>query len=120
AFNIAGQGRLRYGLGAIKGVGQAAVQAIIDERVSGGRFTSLAGFCARIDLQRVNRRTIEALIRAGALDSIGPNRATLMHRLPGALGRAEQSARAAAAGQEDLFGLAAAGPATHADLQDEG
>ena len=71
AFNVAGRGRLRYGLGAIKGVGQAAVQAIIDERVSGGRFTSLAGFCARIDLQRVNRRTIEALIRAGALDSIG-------------------------------------------------
>jgi DNA polymerase III subunit alpha len=120
AFNIAGRGRLRYGLGAIKGVGQAAVQAIINERADGGRFGSLTGFCARIDLHRTNRRTIEALIRAGALDSIGPNRASLMHRLPGALGRAEQSARAAAAGQEDLFGMAAApGPAA-ADLADEG
>jgi DNA polymerase III subunit alpha len=121
AFNVAGAGRLRYGLGAIKGVGQAAVQAIINERAAAGRFESLTGFCARIDLQRVNRRTIEALIRAGALDSIGPNRATLMHRLPGALGRAEQSARAAAAGQEDLFGMApAADPAAGAALQDEG
>jgi DNA polymerase III subunit alpha len=121
AFNVAGQGRLRYGLGAIKGVGQSAVQAIINERESGGRFTSLTGFCARIDLQRLNRRTIEALIRAGALDSIGPNRATLMHRLPGALGRAEQSARAAAAGQEDLFGMAPGpGPAARPELEDEG
>ncbi|NGP53612.1 DNA polymerase III subunit alpha [Thioalkalivibrio sp. XN8] len=121
AFNVAGKGRLRYGLGAIKGVGQAAVQAIIDERKQGGRFESLTGFCARIDLQRVNRRTIEALVRAGALDSIGPNRATLMHRLPGAIGRAEQSARAAAAGQEDLFGMAAApGPEAASDLSDEG
>jgi DNA polymerase III subunit alpha len=119
-FNVAGRGRLRYGLGAIKGVGQSAVQAIIGERETGGRFASLTSFCARIDLQRVNRRTIEALIRAGALDSIGPNRATLMHRLPGALGRAEQSARAAAAGQEDLFGMAAApGPAAAA-MEDEG
>ena len=123
AFDVAGPGRLRYGLGAIKGVGQSAVQAIIAERERQGRFGSLAGFCARIDLQRVNRRTIEALIRAGALDSIGPNRATLMQRLPGALGRAEQSARAAAAGQEDLFGMAAApGPAQArpGEVADEG
>jgi DNA polymerase III subunit alpha len=121
AFDVAGPGRLRYGLGAIKGVGQSAVQAIIRERESGGAFSSLASFCARIDLQRVNRRTIEALIRAGALDSIGPNRATLMQRLAGALARAEQSARAAEAGQEDLFGMAAApGPAALAALEDEG
>jgi DNA polymerase III subunit alpha len=120
AFNIAGRGRLRYGLGAIKGVGQSAVQAIINERAAGGRFGSLTGFCARIDLQRINRRTLEALIRAGALDSIGPNRATLMHRLPGALGRAEQSARAAAAGQDDLFGMAAAPGPAEAELADEG
>jgi DNA polymerase III subunit alpha len=121
AFNVAGPGRLRYGLGAIKGVGQSAVQAIIQERARGGRYKSLTAFCARIDLQRVNRRTIEALVRAGALDSIGPNRATLMHRLAGALGRAEQSARAAAAGQEDLFGMAPApGPAAQAEFADEG
>ncbi len=121
AFNVAGPGRLRYGLGAIKGVGQSAVQAIIGERETGGRFASLASFCARLDLHRVNRRTIEALIRAGALDSIGPNRATLVHRLPDALGRAEQAARAAAAGQEDLFGMATApGPAAAAELADEG
>ncbi len=119
AFNVAGPGRLRYGLGAIKGVGQAAVQAIIHERQIGGRFASLTSLCARLDLQRVNRRTIEALIRAGALDSIGPNRATLLQRLGRALGRAEQSARAAAAGQEDLFGISVT-PSPVAGLEDEG
>ncbi len=121
AFNVAGKGRLRYGLGAIKGVGQSAVQAIINEREARGRFGSLAGFCSRIDLQRVNRRTLEALVRAGALDSIGPNRATLAHRLPGAIARAEQQARAAAAGQEDLFGMVVApGPVSHQEPADEG
>jgi len=126
-FNVAGRGRLRYGLGAIKGVGQGAVEAIIRERAQGGRFSSLNDFCHRIDLQRINRRTLEALIRAGALDSIGPNRATLMHRLPDALGHAEQRARAAAAGQDDLFGMAAApagddasGAAARNEDEDEG
>ncbi|MEJ2522033.1 MAG: DNA polymerase III subunit alpha, partial [Gammaproteobacteria bacterium] len=111
AFDVAGPGRLRYGLGAIKGVGQSAVEAIMAERQAGGDFSDVDDFCRRLDLHRVNRRTIEALIRAGALDRIGPNRATLMQRLPGALARAEQSARAEAAGQNDLFGVAPPPPA---------
>jgi DNA polymerase-3 subunit alpha len=119
AFNVGGERRLRYGLGAIKGVGLSAVQAIIDERARSGPFRSVADFCRRIDLQRVNRRVTEALIRAGALDRIGPNRATLMQRLPDALARAEQSARAEAAGQNDLFGIAP--PAGAAEVpEDEG
>ena len=120
AFNVAGKGRLRYGLGAIKGVGLSAVQAIIDERGADGAFSGLSDFCRRIDLGRVNRRVIEALIRAGALDRVGPNRATLMHRLPEALARAEQSARAAAAGQDDLFGMAAPAPPGAAPQEEEG
>ena len=114
-FNVAGERRLRYGLGAIKGVGQSAVAAIISERTAGGPFGGLNNFCSRIDLQRVSRRVAEALIRAGALDFVGPNRATLMHRLPRALARAEQRARAEAAGQNDLFGVAAAVRAVAAD-----
>jgi len=117
AFNVGGERRLRYGLGAIKGVGLSAVQAIIEERQAGGPFRDIWDFCRRIDLQRVNRRVMEALIRAGALDRIGPNRATLMHRLPEALARAEQRARAEAAGQDDLFGMTA--PAGRADDPEE-
>jgi DNA polymerase-3 subunit alpha len=107
AFKVSGADSLLYGLGAIKGVGQGAVQAIIDERERGGVFLDLMDFCSRIDLQKANRRVLEALIRAGALDGLGPNRATLMHQLPLAIKRAEQHAQAEAAGQTDLFGMPA-------------
>ena len=70
-------------------------------------FADLADLCRRIDLSKVNRRTLEALIRAGCLDGLGTNRATLMHQLPAALQLGEQSSRASEAGQVDLFGLAA-------------
>jgi DNA polymerase-3 subunit alpha len=105
-FTVSGPKSIRYGLGAIKGVGQAAVENMLAERTSGGRFTDLRDLCRRLDLNRVNRRVLEALVRAGALDSLGVNRATLMHQLPGAMQAADQSSRAKAAGQNDLFGLA--------------
>ena len=112
-FTVSGPKAIRYGLGAIKGVGQAAVENMIADREAGGRFRDLRDFCRRIDLKQVNRRVLEALIRAGAMDSLGANRATLMHQLPGAMQAAEQQSRAQAAGQDDLFGLAApAAPAT--------
>jgi DNA polymerase-3 subunit alpha len=105
-FTVSGPKAIRYGLGAIKGVGQAAVENMIAERAARGPFGDLRDFCRRIDLKQVNRRVLEALIRAGATDSLGPNRATLMHQLPGAMQAAEQQSRAQAAGQDDLFGLA--------------
>ena len=105
-FTVAGESRIRYGLGAVKGVGQGAVEAIVEERDRGGPFRDVADLCARIDLQRINRRALEALIKAGALDALGPNRATLMHGLPAALQLGEQRARARQARQVDLFGLA--------------
>lgn len=105
-FAISGGDSLRYGLGAIKGVGQGAVESIIAERESGGTFGRLVDLCARVDLQKANRRVMEALIKAGALDSLGANRATLMHQLPIATRSAEQEARAREAGQSDLFGMA--------------
>ncbi len=103
-FTVDGAGRIMYGLGAIKGVGQGVVEALLAERASGGEFTQLGELCRRMDHQKLNRRILETLIRAGALDALGPNRASLMQAAPAVMKRAEQSARAAAAGQNDLFG----------------
>ncbi len=68
---------IRYGLGAVKGTGQHAIEAIVSAREAGGPFTSLYDFCLRVDRTRINKRTVEALIKAGAFDSIQLNRAAL-------------------------------------------
>ena len=101
---------IRYGLGAVRGVGQGAAEALIGEREARGAFTSLEDLCRRLDLQKLNRRVLEALLRSGSLDALGPNRATLMERLPTAMQLGEQGSRANRAGQDDLFGLAAPEP----------
>ena len=105
-FVVAGERQVRYGLGAIKGVGQAAVEMLVAEREASGPYQSLEDLCRRIDLTRLNRRVLEALIRSGSLDSLGANRASLMAQLPIAMQMAEQATRASEAGQVDLFGLA--------------
>ena len=69
---------IRYGLGAIKGTGQQAIEAIVDARAQGGAFTSLFDFCVRVDRTRVNKRCLEALIKAGAFDTLQLNRASLV------------------------------------------
>lgn len=104
-FTIADDKTVIYGLGAIKGVGEGAIEGIISERLAAGPYKDLFDFCARIDLSKANRRVLESLIRAGALDSFEKNRATLMAHLPVALQTAEQHAKSQATGQEDLFGL---------------
>ena len=68
---------IRYGLGAIKGTGQQAIDAIVKAREEGGPFTSLFDFCVRVDRSRLNKRTVEALVKAGAFDSLQRNRASL-------------------------------------------
>ena len=103
-FTIADDRTVIYGMGAIKGVGESAIEAMLAARKEGGPFRDLWDFCCRIDLQKVNRRVLEALIRAGALDKLGPNRSTLMAHLPLALKAAEQHNASQAAGQVDLFG----------------
>jgi DNA polymerase-3 subunit alpha len=108
AFRVAGPASIRYGMGAIKGVGASAVEAIIEEREKNGPFKTLPDLCRRIDLQRVNRRVFEALIRSGSLDQIGPNRASLTAELDRAMHLGEQNSRASSMGQVDLFGLSAA------------
>ena len=92
---------MRYGLGAVKGTGQSAVEEIIRARREGGPYTSLFDFCRRIDRHTVNRRTIEALIRAGAFDAIDENRAALLATLGNAIEAAEQAERSA--NQVSLF-----------------
>jgi DNA polymerase-3 subunit alpha len=116
-FRVAGPTSIRYGLGAIKGVGESAVAAMIEERTANGAFKSLPDLCRRIDLQRVNRRVFEALIKSGSLDRIGPNRATLSAELERSMHLGEQNSRASSVGQVDLFGLSAASaePAVVAD-----
>ncbi|MBK1692330.1 DNA polymerase III subunit alpha [Ectothiorhodospira mobilis] len=104
-FTVRDPRTIVYGLGAIKGVGESAIQVLLEARAGGGPFRDLDDLCLRADSQKINRRTLEALIRAGALDSIGPNRATLMHRLPQAMSRAEQHLRDESVGQGDLFGV---------------
>jgi DNA polymerase-3 subunit alpha len=91
-----------YGLGAIKGTGQAAVENIIRVRNQDGIFKNLFDFCRRVDKHLVNRRTIEALIKAGAFDSIEPNRAAMLASVTNAMEAAEQAARSA--NQVSLFG----------------
>jgi DNA polymerase-3 subunit alpha len=108
AFQVSGTASIRYGMGAIKGVGESAVQAIIEERAAHGLYAGLPDMCRRVDLQRVNRRVFEALIRSGSLDRIGANRASLTAQLERSLHLGEQNSRAASVGQVDLFGLSAA------------
>ena len=104
-FAVVDDKTLRYGLGAIKGVGEGAVQAIVNERKANGDFASLEDLCRRLDLSKVNRRVLEALIKSGALDGLAANRATLMHRLDAALALGEQNSKANETGQHDIFGL---------------
>ncbi|MGH8213812.1 MAG: OB-fold nucleic acid binding domain-containing protein, partial [Rhodanobacteraceae bacterium] len=101
------EGTIRYGLGAIKGVGRAVCEAIVAERERGGTFRDLADFCARIDPGKLNKRVLEALINSGAVDALATNRATLMAQLPGAARAAEQHLRDRQSGQNDMFGAAA-------------
>ncbi|MEN3277595.1 MAG: polymerase subunit alpha, partial [Massilia sp.] len=93
---------IRYGLGGVKGAGQGAIEAIVAARKEGGKFKDLLDFCKRVDRKQINRRTIESLIRAGAMDCFGVDRAILLASVSFAMEVAGQAA--AAANQVSLFG----------------
>ena len=95
---------IQYGLGAIKGVGEAAAKHIVDERKKNGSYKNLFDFCERLNLHTVSRRTIEPLIRAGAMDDFKVNRATLLASIDKAIKNAEQKNKSQSTGQTDLFG----------------
>jgi DNA polymerase-3 subunit alpha len=97
---------IRFGLGAVKNVGEGAVESIVQARDAEGPFRSLDDLCARIDLQRNNKRVLESLIKAGACDAFGPRLAQL-GRLDGVLATAQREQKDRASGQASLFDLAA-------------
>jgi DNA polymerase-3 subunit alpha len=109
-FSVGDQGQVIYGLGAIKGLGEGPIENIIQSREQGGAFTDLFDFCARVDGRKVNKRALDALIRSGALDEIGPEgeigyrRAVMLAAMDQALKMAEQQARDVSSGMTDLFG----------------
>jgi DNA polymerase-3 subunit alpha len=109
---------VRYGLGAIKGVGRGACEAIAAERAQGGPFHSLLDFCKRVDSSKLNRRALEALVNAGALDALGKNRASLMLQLPEVVKATDQLAKEREAGQVSLFGGGDAAPALEVVLSE--
>jgi DNA polymerase-3 subunit alpha len=109
-FTVADDRTIRYGLGAIRGVGEGAVAGLVDEREAAGPYRDIFDLCRRNDGRRMNKRVLEALIKAGALDSMGARRRGLMNLVEHAMQAAEQQAKAAAVGQVDLFGGAAAAP----------
>ncbi|MCO7252579.1 MULTISPECIES: DNA polymerase III subunit alpha [Dickeya] len=109
-FHVNDDGEIVYGIGAIKGVGEGPIEAIIDARNNGGYFRDLFDLCARTDIKKLNRRVLEKLIMSGAFDRLGPHRAALMNSLADAMKSAEQHAKAEAIGQADMFGVLAETP----------
>ena len=105
---------IRFGLAAVKNVGGNAIESIMKARAEvGGRFTSFWEFCEKVDLRVMNKRVIESLIKAGALDSLG-TRGQLIAAVDKAMERAQKAQRDAEQGQSGLFGLFDEGPRTTA------
>jgi DNA polymerase-3 subunit alpha len=109
-FSVAGD-TVRFGLAAIKNVGEAAMQSILKERGEKGPFRTLDDFCARVDLRLVNRRVIESLLKAGAFDSLGLTRAHLLANVDAALESGGRQQRDRAEGQGSFFELLPEAPA---------
>ncbi len=103
SFNVFGKS-LRFGLGAVKNVGEAAIEAILDAR-SSGNFLDLYDFCERVDLRRVNKRVVESLIKCGAFDSTGAKRAVLMVLLEDAMAIGQKIQQERDSAQVSLFGV---------------
>jgi DNA polymerase-3 subunit alpha len=104
-FTVVDQKTVRFGLGAIKGVGKSAIENIIEERIAGGKYKNLFELCKRIDSRKVNKRVLEALVKSGAVDELGPERGIMLASVGKAMQLAEQHSSNTATGQNDMFGL---------------
>ena len=102
-FSIRDEKIITYGLGAIKGVGEALVEVLVAEREANGNYQDLFDFCSRIERRSLNKRAIEALIYSGALDGFDISRASLIKTYPGAMKQAEQRQNDQSSGQSGLF-----------------
>jgi DNA polymerase-3 subunit alpha len=120
---------IRFGLGAVKGVGEGAVETVLAARAEGGPFASIYDLCSRVDMTKLNRRVLEAFIKSGAFDALakqkGLARAQLFAALDGAIERAAQAQRDRRSGQTSLFGLfesaapaAAAAPESYPKIEE--
>jgi len=114
-FAVTGEKEIRFGLSAVKGVGENAVANIVAAREEGGPFTNLFDFCRRVDQASVNKRALESLIRGGAFDTTAGSRHGMLEALPQALGAAARKRNDEASGQESLFGLLADPAAVEVD-----
>jgi DNA polymerase-3 subunit alpha len=97
------EGRIRFGLDAVKNVGAAAVDKVIEAREEGGPFTSIWDFCERVDCRAVNKKAIESLVRCGAFDLLHPSRAGMLEILPQAQGAGQKTQQDALLGQGSIF-----------------
>ncbi|MGL4931814.1 MAG: DNA polymerase III subunit alpha [Aeromonas sp.] len=104
-FSVNEEGHIVYGIGAVKGVGEGPIDAILGARDQDGPFRDLFDFCNRVDIKKINKRVMEKLVYSGAMDRLGPHRAALMATLEEAMRAAEQHAKAQAVGQVDMFGV---------------
>ncbi|HXZ18477.1 MAG TPA: OB-fold nucleic acid binding domain-containing protein, partial [Candidatus Acidoferrales bacterium] len=115
-FTPAGEA-IRFGLRAIRNVGETAVRSILEARKTVGAFRSLRQFCEIADVRLLNRRMLESMIRAGAMDSLGARRAQLMAMIDPAIEHAQRIVRERSVGQHGLFGSGAADPAAGSDAE---
>ena len=122
AFKPEDDVQISYGLGALKGVGQGVIEGIVEEREQNGKYVSLLEFCQRLDMRKVNKRVLEALIKSGAMDCLGEervegNRAVLMAGIFNAIKAADQQQKNQQAGQFDMFGVENV-PIKHTEQED--
>lgn len=112
AFTVVGP-NIRFGLGAVKGVGEGAIESILEARQKKGRYTSLLDFCEAVDLRACNKKVIEALIKSGSFDFLGIPRRVLFETLENTADSAQRAREEKERGQSSLFGgmMAAAAPA---------
>jgi DNA polymerase III subunit alpha len=103
AFTVNDQGEIVFGLAAIKGAGEAALASIIETRQKEGEFKHFFDFCKRVELRKVTKRVIEALIKSGAVDHLGPYRSSMFETMPKMLQAADQHCRNATSNQDDMF-----------------
>ena len=106
-FHVNQDGDLEYGLGAVKGVGQAVIEALVEERETNGDYQHLFDFCIRLSDSKLNKRTLEALIAAGCFDDFGVERGILVASIPAAMKQADQHHKDARVGQNDMFSMGA-------------
>ena len=103
-FTVEGQA-IRYGLSGIKGVGEGAVESIVEEREKDGPFGSLLDFCQRVNLRKVNKKVLESLVKSGAMDGFGCSRRALLEGLDRVQGMAQKRAKRKTSGQLSFMGL---------------